>query len=235
MNDDHLAAWHLDVDGNPVGEPRRYIYDLSGTASHRDAQIRHALTRLLHHTRRCGATAIAIEDLDFTDGTSRERHGRNKRFRRLISRFPTAKLKARLVAMAAEQGFAIVAVDPAYTSRWGAQHWQQPLTSDSRKPTRHDAAAVAIGRRALGLPVRRRTAPPPHDRSDRAGHRTVQARPEARRREEPRPRIPGPRSRVVPPGRGANAGDQRAQHRSEHAAEHEPWKQDTLPLSHQER
>ena len=52
-----------------------------------------------------------------------------------------AKLKARLVAMAAEQDIAIVAVDPAYTSMWGAQHWQKPLTNKKRKTTRHDAAA----------------------------------------------------------------------------------------------
>ncbi|MFF4140144.1 IS200/IS605 family accessory protein TnpB-related protein [Streptomyces sp. NPDC001698] len=49
MNDGHLAAWHLDVHGNPVGAPRRFFYDLSGSAQHRDARIRHALTRLLHH------------------------------------------------------------------------------------------------------------------------------------------------------------------------------------------
>ncbi|MFF3877907.1 IS200/IS605 family accessory protein TnpB-related protein, partial [Streptomyces sp. NPDC001978] len=183
MNDDHLAAWQLDAHGNPIGEPRRFFYDLSGTTAHRDAQIRHALTRLLHHTRATGAAAIAIEDLDFTDGTSREQYGRNKRFRRLISRFPTARLKARLTAMAAEQDIAVVAVDPAYTSRWGAQHWQQPLTSKTRKVSRHYAACIAIGRRALGHPVRRRTAPPPHDQSDRAGHRTVQAGPGTRRRE----------------------------------------------------
>ncbi|MGW0885015.1 IS200/IS605 family accessory protein TnpB-related protein [Streptomyces sp. NPDC002671] len=231
VNDDHLAAWHLDVHGNPVGEPRRFFYDLSGTASHRDAQIRHTLTRLLHHTQRCGAAAIAIEDLDFTDGTSREKHGRNKRFRRLISRFPTARLKARLVAMAAEQDIAVVAVDPAYTSRWGAQHWQNPLTTKTRTTTRHDAAAVAIGRRALGHPIRRRTTPPRTHQSDGHGHRTAQAGPGTPGREEPRPRIPGPRTRCAPPGRGAKAGDQRAQHRSGHAAEHESWQQDSLPLS----
>ncbi|MEU9881196.1 IS200/IS605 family accessory protein TnpB-related protein [Streptomyces phaeochromogenes] len=231
MNDDHLAAWRLDRHGNPVGEPQHFFYDLSGSTAHRDAQIRHALTRLLHHARRCGAAAIAIEDLDFTDGRSRERHGRNKRFRRLLSRFPTAKLKARLVSMAAEQDIAIVAVDPAYTSRWGAQHWQKPLTTRTRKTTRHDAAAVAIGRRALGHPVRRRTTPPPHDQSDRMGHRTVQARPETRRREETRPHLPGPRMRCVTPGSGAKAGDQRTQHRSGYAAEHEPWQQGSLPLS----
>ncbi|MFI9765893.1 IS200/IS605 family accessory protein TnpB-related protein [Streptomyces sp. NPDC052415] len=188
MNDDHLAAWRLDPHGNPVGEPRRYRYDLSGSAQHRDAQIRHALTRLLHHARSSGVTAVAVENLDFTDSTSRERHGRGKRFRNLVSRFPTAKLRARLVSMAAEQNMAVIAVDPAYTSQWGAQHWQRPLTTSTRKTTRHDAAAVAIGRRALGHSVRRRTAPPPHDRSDRAGHRTVQAGPDIRGLEGPRPR-----------------------------------------------
>ncbi|MET9461860.1 IS200/IS605 family accessory protein TnpB-related protein [Streptomyces canus] len=199
MNDDHLAAWQLDVHGNPVGEPQRFFYDLTGSTQHRDAQIRHALSRLLHHTRRCGAAAIAIEDLDFSDGTSREKHGHNKRFRRLISRFPTAKLRARLVSMAAEQDIAVVAVDPAYTSRWGAQHWQQPLTATTSKISRHDAASIAVGRRALGHPIRRRTTPPPSHQSDGAGHRTVQARPEIRRREETRPRIPGPRTRSVSP------------------------------------
>ncbi len=231
MNDDHLAAWQLDVHGNPVGEPQRFFYDLTGSTQHRDAQIRHALTRLLHHTRRCGAAAIAIEDLDFTDATSREQHGRNKRFRRLLSRFPTAKLKARLVSMAAEQDIAIVAADPAYTSRWGAQHWQKPLCTPARTISRHDAASIAIGRRALGHPIRRRTAPPPHHQSDGAGHRTAQARPDTRRREEPRPHIPGPRTRCAPPGRRAKAGDQDAQHRSEHPAEHRSWQQDSLPLS----
>ncbi|MFE9648568.1 IS200/IS605 family accessory protein TnpB-related protein [Streptomyces sp. NPDC006365] len=240
MNDGHLAAWQLDVHGNPVGEPRRFFYDLSGSTAHRDAQILHALTRLLHHTRRCGAAAIAIEDLDFAAEKGREKHGRNKRFRRLISRFPTARLKARLVAMAAEQDIAVVAVDPAYTSKWGAQHWQKPLTTPTREISQHDAASIAVGRRALGHPIRLgappsgswgRTAPPPQHRSDAAGHRTVQARPETRQREEPRPHLPGLRTGCAPPGGGAKAGDQRAQHRSGHAAEHSSWHQASLPLS----
>lgn len=235
MNDDHLAAWQLDVHGNPAGEPQRFFYDLTGSADHRDAQLRHALTRLLHYTRRCGATAIAVEDLDFTDGKSREKHGRNKRFRRLISRFPTAKLKARLVSMAAEQNVAVVAVDPAYTSRWGGQYWQKPLATPTRKTTRHDAASIAVGRRALGHPIRRRTTPPHAHQSDVHGHRTVQARPDTRRREETRPHLPGPRTRCVPPGGGAKAGDQCAQHRSGLTAEHAFWQQDLLPLSPWER
>jgi IS605 OrfB family transposase len=174
-NADQFAAWRLDRHGNPVGEPHRFRYDLSGTAHHRDAQIRHALTRLLRWAKRCGVTAIGIEDLDFTPEKTREKHGRRKRFRQLISGIPTGKLKARLIAMATELGLAIVAVDPAYTSRWGAQHWHKPMATPSRTITGHDAASIAIGRRALGHPIRRRTTPPHDDQSDRHGHRTVQA------------------------------------------------------------
>ncbi|MGI3197952.1 IS200/IS605 family accessory protein TnpB-related protein [Streptomyces sp. GLT-R25] len=231
MNADHLAAWHLDVHGNPTGSPHRFSYDLTGTAPHRDAQIRHALTRLLHWARTCGVKAIAVEDLDFAAEKTREKHGRKKRFRQLISGMPTGKLRARLASMADQTGMAVIAVDPAYTSRWGAQHWQKPLTTTTRKTTRHDAAAVAVGRRAQGHPVRRRTAPPPAHRSDEQGHRTIQARPGLPGREGTRPRIPGPRTRSVGAGRGANAGNQNAQHRSGRSAEHETWQQDSPPLS----
>ncbi|MDH6108656.1 IS605 OrfB family transposase [Kitasatospora sp. MAP12-15] len=194
-NADHFAAWRLDKHGNPVGEPHRFPYDLSGSAGHRDAQIRHAISQLLHWAKRCGVNAIGLEDLDFAAEKTREKHGRKKRFRQLISAIPTGKLRARLVSMAAELGLSIVAVDPAYTSMWGAQHWQKPLTAPRRTTTRHDSAAVAIGRRALGhpppafgrgCPLRRRTAPPRAHQSDVRGHRTVQAEPGGPGREETR-------------------------------------------------
>ncbi|MEU2981524.1 IS200/IS605 family accessory protein TnpB-related protein [Streptomyces hirsutus] len=199
MNADHLAAWRLDVHGNPTGTPRRFFYNLTGTAGHRDAQLRHALTRLLHWARTCGVRAIAVEDLDFTAEKTREKHGGRKRFRQLITGLPTGRLRARLTSMADQTGIVVVAVDPAYTSKWGAQHWQKPLTSTIRKITRHDAASIAIGRRAQGYPLRRRTTPPRAHRSDVHGHRIVQAGPDTPGREGPRRRLPGPRTRSVPP------------------------------------
>ncbi|ROO83835.1 IS605 OrfB family transposase [Actinocorallia herbida] len=199
-NADHLAAWHLNTRGNPIGRPRRFSYDLSGSAPHRDAQLRHALTRLLHWTRHLGVAAIAIEDLDFTDVKTRERHGR-RRLRQVVHGIPTGRLKARLVSMAAEQGIALVAVDAAYTSRWGARYWQQATSTRKIKTSRHEAASLVIGRRAQGHGARRRTAPPPHHQSDDAGHRTVQARHHDPRREEPRPARTGGRTRsAAPPG-----------------------------------
>jgi len=112
MNADHLAAWRLDPHGNPLGEPRTFSYDMSGTASHRDAQLRHALTRMLHWAARCGVQAIAIEDLDFTASTTREHKGRRKRLRQLVRGMPTGKLRARLVSICAESGIGVIAVAP---------------------------------------------------------------------------------------------------------------------------
>ncbi|MGW2462517.1 IS200/IS605 family accessory protein TnpB-related protein [Streptomyces sp. NPDC001356] len=229
-NADHLAAWLLDEHGNPVGSPRRFDYDLTGTAPHRDAQLRHALTRLLHWAQATGVQAIAIEDLDFTDSTTREKHGRKKKFRQLVSGIPTGKLRARLLSMCAEAGISVIAVDPAYTSMWGAQHWQKPLTGKNGKTSRHAAASVAIGRRALGHAIRRRTAPPHDDQSDRRGHRTAQAGPRDQGREETRPRVPGPRTRCVQPDAAGTRATSAS--RTVRNAPVEPvWVQDSLLLT----
>jgi IS605 OrfB family transposase len=214
MNADHLAAWRLDPHGNPVGAPRTFGYDLSGGADRRDAQVRHALTRLLHWATNNRIKAIAIEDLDFTDSTTREKHGRRRRFRQVISGMPTAKLRARLLAMATEAGISVIAVDPAYTSKWGAQHWQKPLAVHHPQTTRHHAASVAIGRRALGHTIRRRVAPPQPHQSDVAGHRTTQAESGVRERETTRHPRPGPRTRSARPPGAKNAARQATQHRS---------------------
>ena len=233
-NADHFAAYLLDRHGNPKGGPHRFGYDLSGTAGHLDAQIRHALTRLINWAQRVGVAAIGIEDLDFTPEKTREKHGSRKRFRQLISGMLTGQLKARLVSVAAGQGLSVVVVDPAYTRMWGAQHWQKPLTTPHRKMSRHDAAGIAIGRRALGHPVRRRTAPPPHDRSDRAGHRTAQAAPGDRAREGTRPPTTD-----RPPGGPSPSGKRKREPSASKTARDAPsthqWVHDPLPHTGPER
>jgi IS605 OrfB family transposase len=222
MNADHLAAWRLDPHGNPVGAPRTFGYDLSGGAERRDAQVRHALTRLLHWATNNGSKAIAVEDLDFTDSTTREKHGRRRRFRRVISGMPTAKLRARLLSMATGHGISVIAVDPAYTSKWGAQHWHKSLAAHHPQTTRHHAASVAIGRRALGHRIRRRVTPPQPHQSDVAEHRTTQAQSGVQQRETTRHPRPGPRTRCVHPPGAKNAEHQATQHRSGPSTEQNP-------------
>jgi hypothetical protein len=60
---------------------------------------------------------------------SRGRRGR--RFRALVAGIPTARFRDRLVQMAANRGVFVIAVDPAYTSRWAHEHWFGRLTEAS--------------------------------------------------------------------------------------------------------
>ena len=129
----------------------RIPLDLAGaSASTRDGRLRAAVTAVLEHAKATGATAIAVEDLDFADSRSREKFGRRKTFRHTIHGFPTTQFRDRVVAMVATQGLAVIAVDPRYTSRYGGAAWQRALSTPTVLATRHEGASVAIGRRALG-------------------------------------------------------------------------------------
>lgn len=167
LNADHLAACVLDCSGNPVGEPVSIPVTVNGLrASRRDGRVRAAITALLDTAQQHHCPTVVVENLNFSDAraTGRETLGRGRRgktFRRTVAGIPTAKFRDRLTAMATRGGIAVIGVDPAYTSKWGAQHWRKPLqqqTSDT--VTRHHGAAAAIGRRGLGKPIRRRPAGP---------------------------------------------------------------------------
>jgi hypothetical protein len=183
LNADHLACCVLDAAGNPVGEPTSIKVVTDGlVASRRDGHVRAAVTALLDHAQQSGCAAVAVENLDFADARTggRETLGRGKRgkrLRRTVAGIPTRRFRSRLTAMAARRDIAVIGVDAAYTSKWGAQHWRVPLqlqTSDPANVTGHHGAAVAIGRRGLGLAIRRRPAGP------RTGQRTAAGTPPAR-------------------------------------------------------
>jgi IS605 OrfB family transposase len=210
LNDGHLAVRRLDEHGNPVGQPARIDVDLSGSSARRGAQVRHAITQLIHYTRGHGIDTIAVEDLDFADArtTGRETMGRGsrgKRFRKTVAGIPTAVFRNRLTAQAHRHGVRLYAVNPAYTSAWGDQHWRTPFEN----VTRHQAAATVIGRRAQGFKARRRkgvTRTRPEDRVVRA---TDQATPDDQQvstSNRHRPGTRGTKSRPPPPGKNAAPG-----------------------------
>ena len=183
LNADHLASCVLDASGNPVGDPTTIEVHTEGlAASRRDGRVRAAITALLDHAQNKQCNAIVVENLDFGDAraTGREtlgRGARGKRLRRTIAGIPTRRFRARLTGLAARRGVAVIGVGAAYTSKWGNQHWTTPLrqqTSDPATVTRHHGAAAAIGRRGLGLAIRRRPAGP------RSGQRTAAGTPPSR-------------------------------------------------------
>ena len=182
LNADHLAAGVLDAAGNPVGEPITIALDVKKLrASRRDGRLRAAITELLNVAELNDCVAVAVENLNFADSraTGRETMGRGgsgKQFRRTVAGIPTAKFRDRLTAMATRRGVPIIGVDPAYTSKWGDEHWRKPLQQQtSGEVTRHHGAAAAIGRRGLGKPIRRRPAGP--RTQQRMGVGTPPARP----------------------------------------------------------
>lgn len=131
LNDGHLAVRRLDPHGNPVGRPHRIDIDLTGPAGRRDAQVRHAVTRLIHYAVRHNVTTVAVEDLNFADALTagRETMGRGqhgKRFRSTVAGIPTAVFRNRLCAQAHRLGIRLYAVNPAYTSAWETSTGEPP-------------------------------------------------------------------------------------------------------------
>jgi hypothetical protein len=202
LNGDHLAVRRLDAHGNPVGRPHRVDLDLSGSSARRDAQVRQAITRLIHFALGHGIDNVAVEDLDFADAraTGRETMGRGrrgKRFRKTVAGIPTAVFRSRLSAQTTRHGIGLFAVNPAYTSVWGDQHWRTPYEN----VTRHEAAATVIGRRAQGFTARRRegvTRTRPEDRVRATDQATPDDRPVSTRNRH-RPGTRGAKS--CPPSR----------------------------------
>jgi hypothetical protein len=178
VNAGHLACWQVDRHGNPIRLGIDIPLELDGlAASTRDGRLRGAICALLEVAHKRGCTAIGIEDLDFADArrTGRETMGRGrrgKRFRRTVAGIPTGQFRDRLAQMAANRQITVVAMDPGWTSIWGQAYWRRPLQAKypNRKITRHHAACVVLGRRALGLKARRRQGvPAPHRRMEAAG------------------------------------------------------------------
>lgn len=185
-NEWHLACWVIDPQGNPVGSPVEIPTGAPGmTSTQRDGHLRHAITSALKLAAAENCASITIEDLNFSDSRTqgRERFGRGKRSRRLratIAGIPTAKFRDRLVAMSTAFGISIIAVDPAYTSKWGARFWQRPMDHQvsDQTITRHHAAAIVIGRRGKGFRAYRRPAAQSHQRMSAGIRQSASCAPE---------------------------------------------------------
>lgn len=241
LNDGHLAVAVLSPDGNTLGVPFTIPLELAGLpAITRDGRLRAAITQLIAVAREYGARAIVIENLNFEEARAegRERTGnrpsrgrRGRAFRGAVAGIPTARFRDRLVQMTAGAGLAVIAVDPAYTTRWGTQHWLAPLRRHHPQASGHHAAACVTGRRGLGHRARNRAngnRPAPEEAARPARTRTrkpPKARPAPRKPAAP----PGPRQ---PPGaktgrpHRTTAGNQAGQDRSD-----PPDNQDQLLVS----
>jgi hypothetical protein len=213
VNAGHLAVVAVDPSGNPVGVAATVPLDLGGlSTTTRDGRLRAAISRLIALAEAAHCRAVVIEDLDFEQARieGREHHGRRpsrgrrgRSYRRLVAGIPTARFRHRLVQMATNRHLGVVAVDPAYTSQWGAEHWLCALQRRSSDASGHHGAALVIGRRGLGQRARRREwcdSTRPEDRQERATDSAVGPMPDHSGLAEHNPRKPADRkARGQPP------------------------------------
>ena len=180
VNAGHLDARILDIHGNPIGAPIVERIPQEGTAAQRLGSLREAVARLLKWGKRGGATFASIEHLDFADaralGRQKFRRGRSGRTtRRKVCGIPTAQFTHTVSSAAHRNQITVVAVDAAYTSRWGRRWWQQPLNQSRRqRGDGHAAAAIVIGRRSQGHSEKRRRRLHPSRPEDRQGRTSAE-------------------------------------------------------------
>ena len=180
VNAGHLDARMLDVHGNSVGAPFVVQIPQEGTAAQRLGCLREGVSVLLKWGKRNGATFASIEFLDFADaralGRQKFRRGASGRTtRRKVCGIPTAQFTHTISSAAHRHQITVLAVDAAYTSRWGRRWWLQPLNQSRRqRGDGHAAAAVIIGRRSQGHSEKRRSRMHPPRPEDRQGRTSAE-------------------------------------------------------------
>ena len=241
LNGDHLACCVITADGNPKGTPGSIEIPADGPTARRDGQLRAAIGVVLDLVEAHGCRAVAIEDLNFErsrqDGRETMGRGRRgKRFRRCVAAIPTAKFRDRLVAMAYRRGIAVIAVDPAYTTKWGRELWLEHLNRTRRATwSAHHAATIVIGRRSLNQRPKRRR----FQRRSANGQGVTASHQRMRHGELPAPRTASEAENSDPaPGRASTAatrqgGESTAQRclRREDAHPNRAGKQDAQPFT----
>ena len=129
------AAVLLEV-GGYLGSVSRHHRPAAGgpAVEHQGRAAGAAITSILTTAREHRASTVVIETLDFDEPAAAGANARRRPHgdagpgvRHQVAGIPAARFRDRLTHMACNTGIAVIAVDPAYTSRWAAQHWLAPI------------------------------------------------------------------------------------------------------------
>ena len=164
FNADHFACVVLDEHGNAVGAPVNFSFELEGSTARRLGVLAAVTQEMLDYAEEHGCRVLVVENLGFQDSkqVGRERGGfgkKGKQYRKMLHNFPTAAFTSLLMPMVSNRDAfdGVIIVDPAYTTKWGKQHWVKPLNNSRRGDwSGHHAASYVIGRRGLGYGAKRR-------------------------------------------------------------------------------
>jgi len=140
-NADHIAVSRIDTSGNPT-EAWSIATQLFGKSKHQiEAMLGDAVASTVRYVKD-NLIPIVIENLDL----DKKKSGRSKKTNRKVSMMAYSAFRQLLGSKAFSEGVEVIGINPAYTSVIGLVKF-----GPGYKLTPHEAAAVAIARRGLGL------------------------------------------------------------------------------------
>ena len=151
VNANHIDVSFCDAYGNPVGKPLTIPYKMYANEKQTKSSVLHALDRVKHACELRGVVTVFMEDLNgFIGSQTRVLNSGGRDFRRCVSSIPTGVFKEWAVRKLSSASCHVEFVAAAYTSKCAGKYWFDLFSSV------HQAAALMVARRGLGLVLYRR-------------------------------------------------------------------------------
>lgn len=165
VNAGHIDIAVCDVYGNLIGKPRTVYFDSYRSDKQNKSSVLHALDVVRHFCERRHVECVFFEDLKgFLDSRSRTLNEGGHAFRRCVSSIPTGQIKDWAIRKLTGGSCHVEFVAAAYTSQCAKEFWLGSSAASSGGSSScvsvfsgvHQAAALMIARRGLGLGLYRR-------------------------------------------------------------------------------
>lgn len=166
VNAGHIDVAVCDVYGNLIGKPKTVYFDSYRSDKQNKSSVLHALDVVRHFCERRHVECVFFEDLNgFLDSRSRTLNEGGHAFRRCVSSIPTGQIKDWAIRKLSGDSCHVEFVAAAYTSQCAKEFWlgSSAASAGGSKDSCvdvfsgvHQAAALMIARRGLGLGLYRR-------------------------------------------------------------------------------
>lgn len=165
VNAGHIDIAVCDVYGNLIGKPKTVYFDSYRSDKQNKSSVLHALDVVRHFCERRHVECVFFEDLKgFLDSRSCTLNEGGHAFRRCVSSIPTGQIKDWATRKLTSDSCHVEFVAAAYTSQCAKEFWldSSAVSSDGSGSCSsvfsgvHQAAALMVARRGLGLGLYRR-------------------------------------------------------------------------------
>lgn len=165
VNAEHIDVAICDVYGNLIGKPKTVYFDSYRSDKQNKSSVLHALDVVRHFCERRHVECVFFEDLKgFLDSRSRTLNDGGHAFRRCVSSIPTGQIKDWAIRKLTGDSCHVEFVAAAYTSQCAKEFWLGSSVASADGSGScvcvfsgvHQAAALMIARRGLGLGLYRR-------------------------------------------------------------------------------